>query len=413
LFADLGLAVAPDKGSFEPTHFLPEHLGYAVDTQRGLFLLTKRRETSLVHGAHYLLQQMAAQHGWVGSRVLASFAGLAEASGLALPLARFMLRALYDDLKRRRGWGGAVLLSSQSRADLRWWTQLAGSPAIGRAIWKSPETRHIWSDASDVGWGGALQANLRQSPAHGFWSPSEFPWHITLKELVAVRKTVEHFLPYLRGHRVCLHEDNMAVVWILTYFVSRSPVLMRELRTLWSLLATQDISLHPVYIASAANVVADAASRLADPGDYQISWVSFDSVQRRWGPCTVDAFASPATARLPRYWTRAPRPGASACDALAQTWRGEVLWLHPPPHLLPSVLQRLEEPGTHAQVCVPRWPAAPWYGMLREISCDEMHFPRGHLQPVAGDAHPRLRSWPLSVFLVRRGFTASSCANTR
>ncbi|KAL1523098.1 hypothetical protein AB1Y20_018056 [Prymnesium parvum] len=36
--------------------------------------------------------------------------GLAEASGLALPLGRFMLRSLYDDLAARRGWGGKVSL---------------------------------------------------------------------------------------------------------------------------------------------------------------------------------------------------------------------------------------------------------------------------------------------------------------
>ena len=48
--------------------------------------------------------------------------------------------------------------------------------------------------------------------------------------LVAVRLSVQHFLPELTGHRVLLHEDNMAVVYILTNMVSRSPELMFELR---------------------------------------------------------------------------------------------------------------------------------------------------------------------------------------
>jgi len=409
LFRRLGLAIAPDKGVHDPTRVLPEHLGYQIDTERGLFLLTKRREKALVHGAHHLLHLMSTSQGWVPSRSLASFAGLAEASGLALPLGRFMLRALYDDLATRRGWGGKVLLSTQSRTDLRWWARLP-TQAIGRAIWRPPCTRHMWTDASDLGWGGALQPHLRLRPAHGFWSPQEVHWHITCKELVAVHRSVRHFLPYLAGHRVVLHEDNTAVVWILTNFVSRSPVLMRELRSLWAILARHDIALHPTYIASAQNVIADEASRMAAARDYCIKRSTFVHIQRLWGACTVDAFASAATAQLPRFWSRSPQPSAEATDAFAQEWRGERLWVHPPPSLLPTVVQQLEHTRAVAYVCAPRWPGAQWYGMLAELSEEVLHLPPGHLLPVAGDAHHRLHSWPLSVFKINPGATPSSSA---
>eukprot|EP00327_Prymnesium_parvum_P012412 CAMPEP_0184380726 /NCGR_PEP_ID=MMETSP0007-20130409/4994_1 /TAXON_ID=97485 /ORGANISM="Prymnesium parvum, Strain Texoma1" /LENGTH=136 /DNA_ID=CAMNT_0026726079 /DNA_START=104 /DNA_END=511 /DNA_ORIENTATION=+ len=136
---------------------------------------------------------------------------------------------------------------------------------------------------------------MRVLPAHGFWTPSEVAWHITRKELAAVRLSVQHFLPHLAGHRVLLHEDNQAVVWILTYFTSRSPSLMAELRTLWRLLHAYDIALHPVYIRSAANRIADAASRMAAHRDYALARSHFERLQHRWGWCTVDAFASPAT----------------------------------------------------------------------------------------------------------------------
>ena len=55
----LGLMVAPGKGQFDPTHFLEEHLGYGIDSERGLFLLTARREQALAGGAHGLFQQRA------------------------------------------------------------------------------------------------------------------------------------------------------------------------------------------------------------------------------------------------------------------------------------------------------------------------------------------------------------------
>ena len=73
-----------------------------------------------------------------------------------------------------------------------------------------------------------------------------------------------------------------------------------------------------------------------------ISRARFEELQRRWGWCTVDAFASAATAQLPRYWAATAEALGEAVDALAQQWAGERLWVHPPPALLPAVVQMLE-----------------------------------------------------------------------
>jgi len=401
LFSSLGLLVQPEKGQFDPTTFMADHLGYAIDSARGLFLLTARRERSLTHQAHELLRLAAGGARRVRTRLLASFAGLGEASGLALPLARYMLRSLYDDLATRRGWHGYVRLSGQTIADLRWWGQLRGSRHVGRRIWRLPETATLATDASDLGWGAALLHQSRHAPAHGFWTPDELPWHITCKELVAVRLGVQRFLPQLAGRRVLLREDNMAVVWILTSCVSRSPALMTELRKLWYVLDLHDIQLRPLYIRSAENTIADYASRLASTGDYVLTRARFEAVMAAWGWCTVDAFASPATAQLPRYWTAAAIEGSEAVDAFAQRWQGERLWVHPPPALLPAVVQMLETTACDAYVCAPRWRAASWYGALLAASDATVDLPPGSLRAVAGDAPAALSTWPLTVFRVR------------
>ena len=464
-FDSLGLLRAPDKGQWEPSHFLEDHLGYSVDTERGLFLLTPRREAKLAVEAHLLLRRAAANRRLVPARSLSSFCGLGQSSTLALPLGRFMLRALYDDMAARSGgprdgleqagaerelaerghllplqprrghWRGNARLGKQSLEDLRWWASLRGSRHVGRAIWRRPETRVLHTDASDLGWGGtvdherlaaraptewaaavqqaapaavARQAGLaaeqpRRTPAAGFWSPEELPLHITFKELRAVRLSVEHFLPELTGRRVLLHEDNQAVVWILTNLVTRSPELMQELRALWALLDAHDIELRAVYIRSAANLIADYASRLACKGDYIIARARFDALQSAWGECTVDGFASPATALLPRWWSEALVEGAEATDAFAQEWRGELVWAHPPPGLLLHVAQFLEETGAAAHVCAPYWPGAAWYSMLLDLSDEHVVMPPGTLQRVAADAAPRLGSWPVVVFRVPGG----------
>ena len=58
----------------------------------------ERREQGLRAGATALLCYAARHRRLVRTRELASFAGLGQASSLALPLARCWLRSVYDDI---------------------------------------------------------------------------------------------------------------------------------------------------------------------------------------------------------------------------------------------------------------------------------------------------------------------------
>ena len=79
----------------------------------------------------------------------------------------------------------------------------------------------------------------------------------------------------LRGHTVCLYEDNQAVVVIIKNRTSSSPLLMSDLRLLMTLLEQLDIRLLPRYIHSELNP-ADVFSRLTD----RDAWMLSPSVQR-------------------------------------------------------------------------------------------------------------------------------------
>ena len=319
VFDELGLQRNEAKGQADPSHVLREHLGYTVDSQRGLFLLTQKREAKLRCSATALLYRAARHRRLVRTRELASFVGLAQASALAVPLARCWLRSVYDDMRGcewsmalgeppprgpalGRGWRGFTRLSRQSLADIREWTQLRASRHVGRSIWLLPDTAVLHSDAGPYGWGGAVDYARTHLPAHGFWTPGEAELHITWRELRAVRLLIMHFLPVLRRRRVLLYEDNQAVAQILTTLVSRSPLMMRELRMLIEVLDLNDISLRTRWLRSSENYVADFFSRLVQPREFRIAEHIFEQVQGWWGSCTVDAFAGPATALLPRFW---------------------------------------------------------------------------------------------------------------
>jgi hypothetical protein len=68
--------------------------------------------------------------------------------------------------------------------------------------------------SSELGYGSILQLPHAARKSFGeWWSLSENPqWHITMKELVAVRRDILRFTNDLRGHTVCLYEDNQSVV---------------------------------------------------------------------------------------------------------------------------------------------------------------------------------------------------------
>jgi hypothetical protein len=96
-----------------------------------------------------------------------------------------------------------------------------------------------------------------------------------MKELVTVRRGILRFANDLRGHTVCLYEDNQVVVTIIKNRTSSSPLLMNELRLLMALLEQLDIRLSSRYIRSELNPT-DIFSRLTD----RDAWTLSPSVQR-------------------------------------------------------------------------------------------------------------------------------------
>ena len=400
----LGLRRQPMKGQPEPSRLLHDHLGYGVDSERGMFLLTVRRERKLRLAALEVLRCARTQRRLIGARQLASFGGLAQSTELALPLARLWLRALWDDLATKRGWTSHVRLSRQTLRDVRGFCSLMQSKHVGRPIWTPPDTAVGSVDAGPYGWGGKLWSPREHAPAAGYWSAEHASLHITWRELRAVRLFVEWYLEELRGRRLLLYEDNQAVVYILSHMTSRSPELMEELRKLIAVLGLNEIHLRALWVSSGRNQVADHYSRLARAREYRLKPALFAEAQRLWGPCSVDAFASAASAQLDRFWSEVPAPEAAATDAFAQLWRGERVWAHPPPHLLPQVAQQLrEDPSLSAVVCAPYWPGAAWFAELASMSMDMVVWPPGSLERVAFDAPRRLESWGVAAFCVDPG----------
>ena len=164
--------------------------------------------------------------------------------------------------------------------------------------------------------------------------------------------------------------DNQTVVHVLTNRTTRSPELMQLLRRLWRLLDTAGIQLTVRWIASKDNELADALSRGSPFDDLTITDEAWRSVEARWGPHTIDRFATAETARVRRFNSLLPEAASEGAGALAQEWpAGENNYIFPPVAELPRIAQLLQErPLIEATLVVPHWPAQAWWQQLVDVA---------------------------------------------
>ena len=157
----------------------------------------------------------------------------------------------------------------------------------------------------------------------------------------------------------------------------------------------------------------DNASQLSEvvdqsgimPGDYKVSREVFEEAQKIWGECSIDAFASVATAMLPKFWTAKAKPGMDTLgvNAFKQEWpKGDRIWAHPPLELMDNLAAFLQSPGRLSEVivCAPYRPSTDWFFQLSKVTDDKKKFMAGKLVRVADDAPGRIGEWPVMLFHV-------------
>ncbi|KAA6400650.1 MAG: hypothetical protein EZS28_003828 [Streblomastix strix] len=111
--------------------------------------------------------------------------------------------------------------------------------------------------------------------------------------------------------------------------------------------------------------MADALSRLSRAGDYQLKEKIFRQtcLQMNLKP-TTDLFSQHFNYLLPRFMSTIGGHREIAIDALNQTWKKELSWIHPPIPLLPAVLKKIREEQIETMIIAPLWPGQIWYTEL-------------------------------------------------
>lgn len=358
LFGDLGLKLHPNKGVKDgPTSL--RLLGHMVDTRLARFLLPDDRVDKIVAQAVSLSRYATQHRRWVSFRVLRKFCGTAVSTTLSVPSARYHLRSLFTAMQWRHGSSGDVRLGRQAWKDLMWWTELQQHAATGRPIWPGAASMLLDTDASGLGWGAVL--NLEQE-ARGVHGLDRNGLHINCLELGAVTRALvsfRHLIP--PGTVLRLRTDSMVALHVIRAGSSRSAILMDEMRTLHELCAELQITLRVEHVSSVLNAWADRLSREHDSTDWTLSSPAFDRLQARYGPHTVDLFASDKTARCHRFYSRWLCPRTLGTNAFAHAWTDENAWANPPFHLVGAVVNQALSTGATVTLVAPEWRAQQWW----------------------------------------------------
>eukprot|EP00873_Tetraselmis_striata_P017714 jgi/Tetstr1/437978/TSEL_026608.t1 len=101
----------------------------------------------------------------------------------------------------------------------------------------------------------------------------------------------------------------------------------------------------------------------------------FAELESRFGPHSIDRFASALNTLLPRYNAAWLDPTCEAVDSLHlpdADWRHENNWCNAPWPLLLDLVQKLRQSGAAATVVAPRWEGKAWHHALTELAVEEL-----------------------------------------
>ena len=415
-----GFIIEPEKkcvGYKEPLQTLPA-LGFDIDLPRQLYLVPSEKMERIEERARELMVEYRAGRK-VQVKRLASMAGLVVSTGLALGgIVRIMTRHMYRNIGNRetRGeWKQKVFISGDSFGELKFIaTKLRsfnGKP-ISRVGDNLVEIQGC-SDASDVAYGGFLQVahdpdgsivkrvqkralekgmtiKVVESVAKLARTGIEFRGELTReqqeksstwREGYGLERLVDFAAPFLKGMRLKVNLDNIALVFGLggsvrnfeekVYGGSKKYDIQKLLRKIIDRCIKDDITMLANWVPRDENERADYLSKMTTHYDFALGRWSFRRCEQAWGPHSIDRFSSSDTVLVSsgrynaRFLQAGEAEGCEGIDAFNYDWSGENNWCHAPFKLIGQVVNHMRSCGATGTILVPMWKKAAWWPLLR------------------------------------------------
>ena len=137
---------------------------------------------------------------------------------------------------------------------------------------------------------------------------------------------------------------------------------------IFNLCLVDSIILEAQWIPRSLTERADLLSRFVDKDDWSVNPSVFRVIDAKWGPHTIDRFASHYNAQVPRFISKFASPGCSGVDALAQDWLDEKNWVCSPVSAIVPSVRALSSCSDYGTLIVAQWPSAYFWPFLHDSS---------------------------------------------
>ena len=375
LFHRLGFQIHPKKIQATPTQSI-EFLGLQVNSVRMQLRVPREKIRSLRRQISDTISQSA--RGSLTVRRFASLLGKFNAVRGAVSSAPLhiwpLIHLQHSVLRRRSDWETKMTLSVRAVEELQWWAQDL-QQWNGRSVIPQKHQFIMTTDASHLGWGGWWKPVGRcarpSDQARGFFSKRESRNSSNWRELTAVDFTLKSAAHQFQNKVLLIETDNNTTKAYINHMGGRSRVLSAIAHSLWKTAQQWGISLIAVHRPGRLNERADRLSRWKkDSTDIKLRPTFFHMANRRWGPHTVDLFASRLNKQLPRFVSWKPEPQAAAQDGMMFPLKGENPWCFPPEALIGRLLSRIIREQATITLVAPLWPSKPWWPDLQALRID-------------------------------------------
>lgn len=286
ILIDLGYFIALKKSSLIPTQ-TPIFLGYVIDSIKTAFLMPLDKKVKFAS-----LREDLLSYKTVSLKSLQKFVGKINSFTLVVPAARLYSRVACHAMSKALKSPRAIPVSHDLRKEFEHWRFL--DSWSGFLPWKDEKHFQLnaFSDASGSGWGGVLRLpGQPQQEFHGHWDLTEIDLPIVVKEALALLFVLRRVAHLISNARVDCFVDSAPLVACWKKDGSRTSHINNVLKEVFHL--TLSANLHVIlHFAPSQENPADSPSRIPSDRECMLSPASWQSIQRAFGPHTIDLMAT-------------------------------------------------------------------------------------------------------------------------
>ena len=358
---DAGFIINEDKSDWIPRNKV-QWLGFIIDSNSNTFEVPDGKLKRLKKNIWQNLQNKQS----CGPRELAKTVGkICSLFHVFGSLVYILTKDATQWIANRENWSLRTPLNNNVIQELEFWSRnLNTAIRMPLVTDMTRDTIIVYSDASSTGCGAFILGDKTTEMVH-HWDEQERKTSSTWREIKAVVLFLELHASKFKGKAIKWYTDNQGVPRVVHKGSMVQALNLCALEIL-QLCLTNNIQISLDWVPRELNDEADALSKMVDTDDWGISNHIFEFLNKAYGPCTIDVFASNLSHKVGRFYAKYWCIGALGVDAFAYNWETEFCWMVPPPNMIPKVISHCKRCKSKGILVIPKWKAAFFWPTIHD-----------------------------------------------